>query len=198
MQWPVVLTIGSSLLLGWQAVAADAQATLRFATACADCHEGECSGRLSFARRPEAAATHIRQYAGPVGDDLARELYAALERMKTDCRYQMPGAAIDLLGGELAGPRLAQLRDPWSGFYIVPLIRLAPGRYRLSGELAGDGRIRIEAVDEVFDHWVDDCTTTRGQRFAIDLQLPEAHRLFVRLRPADKKTVVRLSLERAD
>ena len=116
--------------------------------------EARC-GRVRTSRRygPRTMDIDILTYGDWISDDeavekllveglvpIARELYAALERMKTDCRYQMPGAAIDLLGGELAGPRLAQLRDPWSGFYIVPLIRLAPGRYRLSGELAGDAR----------------------------------------------------------
>jgi len=194
---PVTLMIGCGLLLGWQATAADGQATLRFAAACADCHEGECSGRLSFARRPVAAATHIRQYAGPVSDDLARGLYAALERMKAECRYQMP-TGIDLLGGELAGNRLTHQRDAWSGNYIIPLTPLAPGRYRLSGELRGNGRIRIEAVDEAFDHWADDCLATRERRFAIELVLPETHRVFLRLRPADKEAIIRLSLQRAE
>ncbi|MCB1775203.1 MAG: hypothetical protein KDI88_16435, partial [Gammaproteobacteria bacterium] len=114
----------------------DARATLRFATTCANCHEGECSGRMSFSLAPQAAFTHIRQYAGPVDDDLAHGLHGVLERMKAECRYAM-WPTVDLATGELDGADLDARHDAWSGRYFIPLPELNAGHYRIAGDLPG-------------------------------------------------------------
>jgi len=108
----------------------DTLTLLRFNTVCAHCHEGECSGRLSFSSGPEAAFSHVRRYAGVVDDSLARQLYGVLERMKRDCTYA-PMVVPDLdrpLGREI----LDDYRDTASGNYFVPLGRLEPTGYRLN------------------------------------------------------------------
>jgi hypothetical protein len=194
------MVLGLSALVGLSGLhtaGADENPTRRFATACADCHEGECSGRLGFERNPELATTHIRNYAGPVSDALALELYAVLERMKGECRYQLP-AAVDLLAGGLDADGLAATRDTWNGYYLIPIETLGAGNYRLNGTLAGDGRVRVEIVDALFDHWVDECAHSAGHRFAVELKLPERSRLFIRLRPADRQQVIGLSMQHVD
>lgn len=156
-------------------------ATLRFGTACALCHEGQCSGRLSFARRPEAAYEHIRQYAGPTDDELARQLYDALEQMKADCSY------LELPAPDLSRPvdadDLAPYLDAWSGAYFLPLPALAPGRYRLTIDFTGGGRVRLEVIDGEFDPLADHCITVETRRLEIEITLTANHPHYLRLRP---------------
>lgn len=172
--------------------AAETAATLRFATACAICHEGECSGRLSFARRPQAAAAHIRQYAGPVDDTLATRLYAALEQMKSACRYaELPLADLARAHADNA---LAPYRDPWSGGYFFALGPLREGEYRLHGEVNGESAVRIELIDDTFEPLTDACVDSHAGRFAITLQVSQRRPLYLRLRPRDKRPLQRLQL----
>ncbi|MCP5305948.1 MAG: hypothetical protein H6953_10940 [Chromatiaceae bacterium] len=155
--------------------------TLRFATACAHCHEGECSGRLSFARRPETAYTHIRQYAGPVDDAFAGSLYAALERMKADCSY--PPVPVPTLVQTLTGDDLLAYRDRWSADYFLPLGDLPAGRYRLRLDLDGSGSVRVELIDAEFDPLLDQCMSATGHGLETTLNLTTRHPHFLRLRP---------------
>lgn len=167
-------------------------ATLRFATACAQCHEGECSGRLTFATAPESAFTHIRQYAGPTDDTLARELYAALKQMKSDCRYgdlHLPD-----LAGPLAGPALDSYRDPWTGAYFLPLEGLAPGRYRLTVDVERAGLARLELIDAAFDPLIDHCLTVGQAPTSVIVTLVESPRHFLRLSPRGGLRVRTLTL----
>ena len=160
---------------------ASALATLRFGTACAQCHEGECSGRLSFARRPEAAYAHIRQYAGPTDDELARQLYDALEQMKADCSYpELP--AVDL-SQAVDADDLTPYLDAWSGAYFLPLSTLAPGRYQLTIDFTGGGRVRLEVIDGEFDPLTDQCVTVETQQLQIEIVLTANHPHYLRLRP---------------
>lgn len=156
-------------------------ATLRFGTVCAQCHEGECSGRLSFAHPPEASFAHIRRYAGPADDALAHQLYDALEQMKSDCRY--PPLAVPALENGGTKRDLAAYLDTWSGDYFVPLGYRAAGLYRLAIEFTGGGRVRIEVIDDEFDPLIDRCLTLEQQRIALTLPLTADHAYYLRLRP---------------
>lgn len=190
-----------SILCGWLTLATAVSATtpaatVRFATACALCHEGECSGRLSFARRPEAAFDHIRQYAGPVEDELARQMYDTLEQMKSDCRY--PALAEPELQHTLNADALAGYRDPWSGDYFLPLGDLPAGDYRLMMEFdegdAHGGRLRVELIDAGFDPLIDQCLSVEDGRLDVTLTLGDTRPHFLRLRPRAAMRVTRLKL----
>jgi len=53
---------------------ASVESTVLFNTDCARCHEGECSGRLSFHLPPEASDQHIRRHGGELPAKQVREL----------------------------------------------------------------------------------------------------------------------------
>jgi hypothetical protein len=85
-----LLQVGGLLSLASLSVslpADDFESVIRFNTTCAQCHEGQCSGRLSFSLGAEAAFDHIRRYAGDVDDTTVQTLYDALSRMKTTCSF---------------------------------------------------------------------------------------------------------------
>lgn len=177
----VAMLVVIGLAGGQPASATTPGATLRFATACAHCHEGECSGRLSFALRPEAAFDHIRQYAGPTDDDLALQLHATLERMKADCSY--PPLRAPELDGPLNAADLEPYRDAWTGDYFVPLDGLEAGLHELVVEFDGSGQLRVELIDAGFDPLVDRCLTIDAGRLVLAIELESSTRHYLRLRP---------------
>lgn len=189
---PTMATLLACLAAAMPAAATTPTATVRFGTSCAHCHEGECSGRLSFAQDPEAAFAHIRQYAGPTDDELARQLSATLARMKSDCRY--PPMAVASLDRGLDAAGLAPFLDPWSGDYFLPLGGLAPGSYRLIVDVDGGGRVRIELIDAGFDPLIDRCLTPDGPRLELAVVLGDSREYFLRLRPRGPLRVQRVTL----
>lgn len=167
-------------------------ATLRFSTACSDCHEGECSGRLTFSQRPEVTYTHIRQYAGPTDDAFARELYDVLKRMKRDCSY--PPLPVPDIGQPLAGTDIHPYLDPWTDHYFLPLGILEPGRYRFDLVFGQAGNVRIELIDADFDFLVDRCETLGDLRLEMVLKLDEPCQCYLRLRPRARQRLKKLSV----
>ena len=153
---------------------------IRFNTACAHCHEGQCSGRLSFALAPAATFAHIRRYAGKVDDADARRLYDALAYMKRACAY--PPLAV--LGRHTDDPAaLAVYRDAASGDYFVPVGPLAPGPYRLRLDLVAADRLEVEVLNQHFELVAQGRSTDPATQFDIRFAVDEAAQHFVRLRP---------------
>lgn len=152
------------------------ESVVRFNLDCAHCHEGECSGRLSFALGEEAAAGHIRRYLPNLADREVRELHQILAYMKQRCAYApLPPASLPLDQAALAA-----YRDPESGNLFLPLGRLEPGGYRLSLALAEPAAFRIEVLDEDFEHLLDTCI--ESDRVTETLEVATAGALFLRLR----------------
>ena len=71
---------------------------VRFNTLCATCHEGECSGRLSFDLGIQAAENHIRRHAGDVDRDVWRDLARLLAHTKQACAYYPMAVDIPKIG----------------------------------------------------------------------------------------------------
>lgn len=106
-----------------------AASSVRFNIVCARCHEGECSGRLSFDQGRKMAELHIERYAGKVSPLTRQELYALLEYMKLECRYYPSDVAVPANRKWEAG-MLQKLHDEAESAYFIPLGRLAAGSYR--------------------------------------------------------------------
>jgi cytochrome c553 len=66
---------------------ATVESTVLFNTNCARCHEGECSGRMSFHLPREEADQHIRRHGGELPEAQVRELYDLLRYMKEECAF---------------------------------------------------------------------------------------------------------------
>lgn len=158
----------------------DTLTVLRFNTVCAHCHEGECSGRLSFTSGPDAAFSHIRRYAGVIDDTLARQLCGVLERMKRDCAYA-PMVVADLRR-PLQREILDVYRDSATGNYFVPLGKLDPGRYRLTFRLEAPATLRVEVPNERFEFLVDECISGDRAVVPLTLEVDEAATHYLRLR----------------
>jgi len=82
-----------------------------FNTECARCHEGECSGRMTFHLPREAADTHIRRFGGEVSTERLGELFGLLRHMKESCAFH-PLPLPLVRDGHWDGKILAGLRSP--------------------------------------------------------------------------------------
>ena len=75
----------------WPAARAEPPAALdaivQFHTVCNNCHEGECSGRLSFDSGSAAARGHIERYLGATPDASIASLFAMLRHVKESCSH---------------------------------------------------------------------------------------------------------------
>lgn len=123
---------------------------VRFNTVCANCHEGECSGRLSFQSGAAAAANHLRRFLGVLSEREIADLFALLKYTKEQCR-QYPVTAAVPANGRWGVKELGIWRNPVEGGYFIPLGTLKPGGYRASLLFAGDPQGKVRVTDEHFE-----------------------------------------------
>ena len=194
MRWFVALLMFGPLAVWADPPAFDTLPVLRFNTVCAHCHEGQCSGRLSFSLGPEATFTHIRRFAGDVDGALVRQLQALLEHMKRECAYA-PLPAPDM-HGPLQREILDAYRDPATGNYFMPLGKLEPGSYRLTLRLEAPVSLRIEVLNRWFEFLVDECSDCNRTVFPVMLEVDEASKHYLRLRSPTALRLEELRLSR--
>ena len=194
MSWFLVLLTFYSLAVRGAPPAFDTLSILRFNTVCAHCHEGECSGRLSFSLGPEAAFSHIRRFAGDVDGTFVRQLQALLEHMKQECEYA-PMPALDVQG-PLQREILDAYQDPATGNYFMPLGKLEPGTYRLTLHLEAPVSLRVEVLNRWFEFLVDECYGCNRTVFTAMLEVDEASNHYLRLRSPTALRLEALRLSR--
>lgn len=174
-------------------------ATVIFNTKCANCHEGECSGRLSFYDLPkESADNHIRRYAGKVKGPVVRQLQYLLEQMKTTCRfYPMPVATPP--GQRWEAMALDQLALPDGLWHFVPLGPLGCGSWRVEVTVATNAIMRAEIIAADFDFIDDEYLYLRAGTtgvLAFDVERPQAHYLRIEARvPVELSSVAVIPAE---
>ncbi len=165
-----------------------------FNTQCARCHEGECSGRLSFQLSEDAADEHIRRHGGPLPLQTVRDLDELLRYMKERCAfYPMPLA--------LANDRrwdkgtLDLLRNLEGAAYFLPLGRLGSGVYRLRMDgLAPGLRICSELVAADFDLVSHEVLTQDGGVLVLRFRVDAPAELFLRIRTPVPATLTQVDL----
>lgn len=125
-------------------------AVVRFNTVCANCHEGQCSGRLSFSSGAQAAQNHVRRYLGTASTGEIETFFALLKYTKEQCAHYPLKADIPA-NGCWEGDALAAWRNPLEGGYYIPLGTLKSGAYRLRLTFSGEPQGRARVTDAHFD-----------------------------------------------
>lgn len=127
------------------------ESTVIFNTDCARCHEGECSGRMSFHLPREEADQHIRRHGGELPEAQVRELYDLLRYMKEECAfYPLPLT----LARDRAwdAETLGRLRSASGETYFLPLGTLGAGRHGVALQgLGPNARPCVELINAEFD-----------------------------------------------
>lgn len=167
---------------------------IRFNTVCARCHEGECSGRLSFGGDQLASANHVERYLGVVSPGMLGDLNTLLAHMKTACSYAALPVALPR-DGVWRAEALAPLRNDADRSYFIPLGVLAVGHHRAS--LRFDGAVDavaqvISAAFDISEH--TGLTAADGKpEFVFGVERREAHYLRLRLNGPETLTELRVA-----
>jgi hypothetical protein len=138
---------------------------VRFNTVCAKCHEGECSGRLSFDSGHKATENHIRRYAGEVSPSAQRDLHTLLAYMKQYCAYYPIPVDVPQ-DRHWRADALGMLRSESENAYFVPLGELAAGRYRARLRFDATAEACAQIISESFD--IEDYPGLRAESGAVD------------------------------
>lgn len=137
-----------------------------FNTACARCHEAQCSGRLSLGQSDASSRAHVERYAGSLTDDLHQQLFSYLQHMKEFCGF----AAIPLSFESRtvwSETQLASFHSPNGEAYFVPLGELVAGKHRLHVRLIG-GDWSAQVVSATFDVLAESASCGAGEEFGLE------------------------------
>ena len=144
-----------------------------FNTICAQCHEGECSGRLSFESGQFGADAHIRRYVGDVPETMVAELFSVLSYTKHECAVY-PLAVPVPADGSWSQSMLADLSTPSQCGYFVPLGALPQGEYQVDLTAAALVDLRVEVIAADFELLLDELATlsTTPMQFILKVSTP--------------------------
>ena len=170
---------------------------VRFNTLCATCHEGECSGRLSFDLGIQATENHIRRHAGDVTQNVWRDLARLLAHTKQACAYYP--MAVDIPEGRHWNPeRLAELHNAKENAWFIPLGHLPAGRYRatlgMNGQMEGIAQI-ISAGFDIADFPLQ-CADSGQIAFFFVVDRSSVH--YLRFKSSKGQTLSSLDIQTAD
>jgi len=166
------------------------QTSVIFNTLCAKCHEGECSGRLSFDTGSEAARHHISHYSGEANltERKTREFFRLLNYMKKRCAIYMPE------GGKWELKHLSHFALPSHKGYFIPLGTLKKGRYRLLIQTKEEIPFRLEILSDKIDSIYNQSirSAKKGQMLHFSIERPTT--TFVRIRSREPLHLITLEI----
>ncbi len=165
-----------------------------FNTLCAVCHEGECSGRLSFDTGSKAASLHIKRYAGDsnISESEKEELFTLLNYMKKECALFMP------VNEKWKAENLSRFALPSHESYFIPLGILKSGNYRLIIETKADALFRVEVLSAYFDHFLDRTFYPHRKEQVLRFTIDEPINAFLRISSKKPLHVITLEIKKDD
>jgi len=165
-----------------------------FNTLCAKCHEGECSGRLSFDTGSKAASSHIKRYAGDVNISKGEteEFFSLLNYMKTECALWMPN------NGKWEPENLIHFALPSSKGYFIPLGILKEGKYHIEIKLKDDIHFRVEVLSDHFEHFLDISACPDGKKQILQFIIKRKVNTFLRIQSRKPLYITDLNVKKDD
>ncbi len=162
-----------------------------FNTLCAKCHEGGCSGRLSFDTGSQAASSHIKRYADDINISPGeiKEFFTLLNYMKKECALLIPD------GEKWKPENLSHFATPSHKGYFVPLGTLKTGSYHLSIETKEDIPFRVEILTDKFDHFLDQSIYPDEKKKKIGFKVDEPANTFLRIRSKKPLHIIDLTIK---
>jgi len=149
----VPLTLTAAPATG-TAPTASIELLVQYHTVCSDCHDRECSGRLSFDHGPGATRSHVERHLGETHEVAVAALFAMLRHVKETCSHY-PAVPLRPAVGTWEAEELAPWRNARAGAYFIPLGRLAEGPRQIALEFdrpaEGGARIDDDQLETVAD-----------------------------------------------
>ena len=148
-----------------------------FNTLCAKCHEGECSGRLSFDTDSKVASNHIKHYAGDINisKEEIKEFFALLNHMKTECILWIPDS-------RMWNMKQLSLFALHSGKgYFIPLGFLKTGKYHLEIKIKEKVHCKIEVISDKFEYFLDISACPNCEKKPLQFIIDQSSNTFLRI-----------------
>ncbi len=163
-----------------------------FNTLCAKCHEGECSGRLSFDTGSTAATSHIKRYTGDqkISKGEIKEFFSLLNYMKTECALWMPD------NGKWKPENLSNFALPAGKGYFVPLGVLKEGEYDIKIKMKEDVHFRMEVLSSDLEHFLDISACPDDEQAKRRFTVDRAVNLFLRIQSRKHLQIIDLSIKK--
>jgi len=165
-----------------------------FNTLCAKCHEGECSGRLSFDTGSKTASRHIKRYAGDtnISKNETEEFFSLLNHMKTECALWMPD------NGKWKSENLSHFTLPSAKGHFIPLGILKEGRYHIEIKIKEDILFRIEVLSDHLDNYLDVSSCPDREKETLQFTIDKPVNTFLRLQSSKPLQIIDLEIKRDD
>ena len=163
-----------------------------FNTLCAKCHEGECSGRLSFDTGSKAASSHIKRYVGDINISKGEteEFFSLLNYMKIECALWMP------YKGKWKPENLSHFALPSAKGYFIPLGALKEGKYRVEVKLKEDIHFRVEVLSNHFEHSLDIWTCPDAEKETLQFTIDKSSNTFLRMQSRKPMHIIGLNIKK--
>lgn len=165
-----------------------------FNTLCAKCHEGECSGRLSFDTKDRVANSHIKRYAGDtsITESETKDFFTLLNYMKKKCLLWMPN------NGKWEPENLSHFALSSYHGYFIPLGILNKGKYRLTIKTEESSFFRVEVISSHFEPFLDQSISSaqKDQRLHFTIDVPV--NAFLRIRSRRPLHVISLEIKKEE
>ena len=189
----MTLFYGFPLLSSEKAPNVSTKTAVIFNTLCAKCHEGECSGRLSFDTGGKAASSHIKRYAGDtsLSKGETEEFFSLLNHMKKECELWMPD------NGEWKPESLSHFALPSAKGYFIPLGLLKEGKYHVEIKIKDDIHFRVEVLSDHFDHFLDKSTCPGGEKETLQFTIDKSVNTFLRIQSRKPLQIIGLKVCRS-
>ena len=165
------------------------KSAVTFNTLCAKCHEGQCSGRLTFATGSEVASNHIKRYSDDVNISYIeiKEYFTLLNYMKKECLLFMPD------NKKWRVDELSKFALPSYKSYFIPLGILKSGNYKLVIKTKKEVQYRLEVISNDFDAFLDRSVCPNDKEKLFNFTLNKSTNYFLRIR--SKESVIITNLE---
>ncbi len=170
------------------------ESVIIFNTSCTRCHEGECSGRMTFHLPKSAADQHIHRHGGELSLETTQQLFDLLRYMKEECSfYPFPvSLAKDRIWDS---NELGKLQHPSDLAYFLPLGLLEPGVYELQLEgLDDNASYCTEIINNEFDYYDIEKLNCGGETTSLQFQADICEEYYLRLSSRKPVSLKRIEL----
>ena len=153
------------------------ETSVTFNLLCAKCHEGECSGRLSFNSGSTKATHHIQRYSK--NQDLSKsrvmEYFTLLNYMKKECHLWMP------MKETFHSRKLSDFALPSYKGYFIPLGLLQSGHYLLHMTSKEKIHFDVEIINSNIDLLLHDTVCPDEKEDSLHFEVEDPAYVFLRI-----------------
>jgi len=188
----ILLLIFSSYLYASENLSISVETAIKFNTICAKCHEGECSGRLTFDDNAKVAFSHINRYIPNSSEIQATELFTILKHMKTQCVVFFPNTYLHDKTSWLK-KELVQYSLPSKKSYFIPLGLLKKGMHKLRINTNKSQLYTIVIISKNFEIVLDEYRTSCKDINNLSYKVNDDNEYYLRVEGRNKFIIININ-----